>query len=265
MLAEAEMIVTCGSSQSNFVRQLGAACSVLGIRCVAAVMDLPFDRAFGMPPGGLGGSSGNVLLDRLLGVDLRRFENGSWEELFQHSSRLAAEYRAEGLRVHEIPIGGSSALGAYAFMMAGEEIETDGRFDFIVCPTSSGSTQTGLAYAFHGSPTRVVGIACDPEEDLLDDIERLGIELDELTGFDRKLAGKYLDLRRDFVGDGYGVPSEAGNRATKLLARKEGIFLDPIYTAKAFAGLLELAKTKEIRGRILFWHTGGLPAIFAHQ
>lgn len=260
-LAEgAEVVVTCGAAQSNFVRQLGAACAVHGIHCAAAIMDLPYEDA-PAPGSHLSGDNGNVVLDELLGVDLRSFPDDTWETLYAHAEAVAKEYEAQGRRVYRIPIGGSSPLGAFAFYEAAQEVG-DG-FDWIVTASSSGSTHTGLAYAFHGSTTRVLGIASDPEPEIADDFAELGESLAELLQLPFRLTPADYQLNFDFVGDGYGIPSEAGDAAITKLAQTEGIFLDPIYSGKAFAALLDLVGRGEITGRILFWHTGGIPALFA--
>jgi 1-aminocyclopropane-1-carboxylate deaminase/D-cysteine desulfhydrase-like pyridoxal-dependent ACC family enzyme len=90
------------------------------------------------------------------------------------------------------------------------------------------------------------------------------VGLKELLPDGPSLTASDYDLEFSFVGPGYGVPSEAGNNAIERLARLEGIFLDPIYSGKAFAGLIELAGRGELSGRVLFWHTGGVPALFTH-
>jgi D-cysteine desulfhydrase/L-cysteate sulfo-lyase len=255
----AQVVVTCGAAQSNFIRQLGAACAMLGIRCVAAVMEMPYDVE---PPSLFPASSGgNLVLDRILGIDLRFFPNGTWEQLYSHAERLAEEQAALGLNAYRIPVGGSSPLGAYAFVEAAKEIDEE--FDAIVFASSSGSTHTGLAFAFADASTRVLGIACDPEPEIAEDFAELARGLKFLAPDGPDLAACDYDLDFSFVGPGYGVPSEAGDAALERLARTEGIFLDPIYSAKAFAGLISLAETGTLAGKILFWHTGGLPALFA--
>lgn len=257
----AEIVVSCGAAQSNFVRQLGAACSMLGLRCVAAVMNLPYEDEPPPSPAPGVSSTGNVLLDELLGVDLRVYPDGTWEELYARAEDLAGEFEAAGKAVYRMPVGGSSPLGALAFYEAAGEVG-DG-FDAIVFASSSGSTHTGLAAAFAGTQTRVVGIACDPEPELAQDFAKIAVGLHALAPVAPALEAKDYELNFSYVGPGYGVPSEAGDAAILLLARTEGIFLDPIYTGKGFAGLLDLAERGELSGRVLFWHTGGLPALFA--
>lgn len=265
LLAEAQahrdpVVVTCGAAQSNFVRQLGAACAVAGLECVAAVMDLPYEDA---PASGarLRSDSGNVVLDRILGVELVHLPDGPWETLYDHAEAIAQRLEAEGRDVYRVPIGGSSALGAYAFYEAAREIPDD--FDWIVTASSSGSTQTGLAYAFHETRTMVLGICSDPEPEIAGDFADLGYKLAELLSLPFSLSPLTFSLSFDFVGPGYGIPSQEGDAAIERLARAEGIFLDPIYSGKAFAALIALAERREIRGKVLFWHTGGLPTLFA--
>jgi 1-aminocyclopropane-1-carboxylate deaminase/D-cysteine desulfhydrase-like pyridoxal-dependent ACC family enzyme len=254
-------VVSCGSLQSNFIRQLGAACSVYGLQCVAVVMALPYEDERPAEQG-LKDSGGNAWLDKMLGVDLRLLPDGTWEELFAATARIASELRTAGRNVYEVPVGGSTPIGAYAFYQAGLELGAEA-FDWIVFASSSGSTHTGLAYAFHGTETRILGIACDPEPEITGDFQRLYEGLEALVGERRPMSLSDWRLNLDYVGAGYGIPSEAGNSAIRLLAQTEGIFLDPVYSGKAFAGLLSLVRTGEIGGRVLFWHTGGTPALFA--
>jgi 1-aminocyclopropane-1-carboxylate deaminase/D-cysteine desulfhydrase-like pyridoxal-dependent ACC family enzyme len=256
----AKVVVTCGATQSNFIRQLAAACTYCGIVCAAAVMDAPFDtEPASQRPAAKGG---NVVLDGILGVELRWHPDGTWDELYVLADNLAAEFEAYGKPVYRMPVGGSSALGAYAFLRAANEIKQE--FDAIVFASSSGSTHTGLAFAYAGTNTRILGIACDPEPEISKDFAVLARGLKDLVPEGPDLAAEDYDLDFSFVGPGYGVPSEAGNLAIRWLARTEGIFLDPIYSGKAFAGLMELAGRKELTGKVLFWHTGGLPALFAY-
>lgn len=258
----ADVVVTCGAAQSNFVRQLGAACAVAGLRCVAVCMHTPHDHSVGPSPQANPKGGGNLMLDEILGVEVRIVPDGSWDELFAATEDCAVVLERTGQRVYRIPIGGSSALGAYAFRQAAAEIPTDPPFDWLLFSSSSGSTQVGLCHGFRGLSTQVLGILADPEPQIGEDFAALSESLAHLTGDPPLAFGDFL-LNLDFVGPGYGIPSPAGTDAIRYLARMEGVFLDPIYTAKAFAGLVALARAGEIGGRVLFWHTGGLPALLA--
>ena len=267
----AHAVVTCGAAQSNFVRQLGAACAIANLKCAAAVMDLPYEVEPLAPPGQRGrdeGSRGrlsptvgNPQLDRLLGVDLRHHPDGSWETLDAYAEALAQEYEAKGERVYRVPLGGSSPLGAYAFYAAAGEVGPT--FDWIVTASSSGSTQTGLAYAYHGTRTKVLGVCSDPEPEIAHDFAELGYRLRDLLPLPYSLPPEAFRLDFDHVGPGYGLPSEEGDRAIERVARADGLFLDPIYSGKAFAALIDLAERGDVQGKVLFWHTGGIPTLFA--
>lgn len=254
-------VVTCGSSQSNFVRQLGAACSVFGLGCTAVVMDLPYDSGHGKPVGRFPQALGNLVLDDLFGVKRVLVPDDDWDVLFARTEAVARELTACSEKVYDVPIGGSSPLGAFSFTLAAEEVGDS--WDFIVTPTSSGSTHAGLAWAFHGSRTRVVGVACDPEEDLRSELVRLAAGVDALTGCQKAMSDDEFELRTDYFGAGYNVWSKAGKDAIELLAKTEGLLLDPVYSSKAFACLLDLARNGELFGKVLFWHTGGLPTLLA--
>jgi D-cysteine desulfhydrase family pyridoxal phosphate-dependent enzyme len=261
---DVKAVVTCGAIQSNFIRQLSAACSMFGIRCVAAVMQHPFSLENGPPSAqGLNATGGNVLLDRLFGAELNVFPDEDWEVLYAHMEDLAVRLEGQGLNTYRIPVGGSSPLGAYAFWEAAQELALQAPpFDTIITSSSSGSTQAGLGYALAGAQTMLIGMAADPESDLIEDVLRVGSGLADLMDVP-SMGPNDFDLRLEWAGEAYGIPSPDGMEALHLLAKAEGILLDPIYTAKAFSGLLSLARAGELRGRVLFWHTGGLPALFA--
>lgn len=254
-----EVIVTCGSAQSNFIRQLAAACAISRIRLVAVVMQLPYEYEPAI--GAMKAEGGNLLLDQLLGAEIELVENDVWDVLMNKAAEKAQEIRSTGKKVMEIPIGGSTPQGAYAFYQASKEL--DQTFDWVISASSSGSTQTGLTYGFHGTETRYKGIACDPEPELVLEFVDLAAKLDQLVGEGKTLKREDFDFDLRFVGPGYGVPSEGSMNAIQYLAQREGIFLDPIYTGKAFDALLHLASQGEISGRVCFWHTGGTPALFA--
>jgi 1-aminocyclopropane-1-carboxylate deaminase/D-cysteine desulfhydrase-like pyridoxal-dependent ACC family enzyme len=169
-----------------------------------------------------------------------------------------------------IPIGASTPLGAAAFALAvAELLEQIPPPDVIVHATSSGGTQAGLVAgcALAGVPTRVVGVSADEPAPLLEaEIRRLLDGLADLLGQHRaRFAAAAVSVDDGFVGDGYGIESDAGRDALSLAARTEALFLDPTYTAKAMAGLLARVRGGEFNRNqtVLFWHTGGQVAIFA--
>lgn len=257
----ATAVVSCGASQSNFVRQLGAACSVLGMRCSVVTMDSPYEVVDRQVLGTLS-QGGNVELDRWFGIERRALPDGTWDELEAEADDFGRELEAAGERVLRIPIGGSSVRSVHAFVEAGLEVRQT--FDWVITATSSGSTQVGLTYAFRESGAKVLGVSADPDPEAFEDLVLLSADYASEFGAEA-LRDEDLRFSLDYVGPGYGLASEAGEAAMELMGGREGILLDPIYTGKAFAGLLDLVGRGEIGGRVLFWHTGGLPGLFAHS
>lgn len=265
LAAGKKTVVTLGASQSNFVRQAAAACSVFGIEFHAVVMDWPYpDEQRRTRPSGWNDSnrlSGNLVLDRLLGANVHRLEDGTFEQLDQAARELAREEGA-----YFIPGGGSCGIGALGFVSAAHELlAQDSTVSTIIAASGSGGTQTGLTYALAqmASATRFIGVCTDDEPEMVDDFVAIAAELDEIFGDPLRLTRDDFDLRLDYCGGGYGVPSQEASNAIEYAARREGIFLDPVYTGKAFAGLMNLAKKGELSGRVVFWHTGGMPVLFA--
>ena len=256
----AEVVTTCGATDSNFIRQLAVACAVANLECEVVTTDLPYETGFPSPKA-KHGIAVNEALCELTPIARHRLDSATWDQLDEEWKRLNDRLSADGKKVYEIPLGGSTPLGAFAFFEAAKELP---ECDVVVTAASSGSTLAGLTLAFHGQKTHVIGISCDLEPVLRDDILSLTNELAGLLELP-KLNGSDLELLFDFVGEAYGIPSEAGESATKWLSQVEGIYLDPIYTAKAFAGLLSLAQTGEFKGKkVVFWHTGGVPSLIGH-
>lgn len=257
-------LLCSGASQSNLIRQAAVAGRVAGMSVTAVCMDQPFQgegRSEVLPGAETGG---NLALDSWSGLRRLRLPNATWDDLDAAVEEEAARLTAAGENVYVLPLGGSSPLGAYAFYLAGEEVSLQAHqpFDAIVTASSSGSTQVGLTTWFADSGTRVIGISADPEPEILDDLVDLSARFHAELGVGRALTERDFDFRLDYVGPGYAIPSSAGGAALRDLVETEGIFLDPTYTAKAFAGLTDLVSRGELRGRILFWHTGGIPALF---
>ncbi len=254
----ADAVVTCGAIQSNFVRQLGAACRMAGLECHAALMELPFEEGVEPPRGLLSNVTGNPQLNQLFGVHMHIYVSGHWSDLYRRAEDAAEALEGAGKRVYRVPIGGSTPLGAYAFTEAAGELNQP--FEIIVTASSSGSTQVGLAMALPG--TRVVGMGCDPEPEIIYDFEALSKACAERFPQFVALEAKQFEIDFDAVGPGYGVPSELGQRAMHWMAQTEGILLDPIYSAKAFGALMKGIEEGRYSGKILFWHTGGVPSLF---
>jgi 1-aminocyclopropane-1-carboxylate deaminase/D-cysteine desulfhydrase-like pyridoxal-dependent ACC family enzyme len=258
-------VVTLGATQSNFVRQCAAACAMHSIDFHAVVMDWPYPdeprmtRPEGWPDTSL--PSGNLLLDKWLGAHIHRLPDGTFEDLDRAARELAERHGA-----YFIPGGGSCGVGALGFVAGAHELlSQDPTVDVVISASGSGGTQTGLTYAFAhmGGKQRYLGICTDDEPEMVNDFAAIAAEVDDLMGDPLRLTADDFDLRLDYCGKGYGVPAETASEAIRYLARTEGIFLDPVYTGKAFSGVIDLARRGELSGRVVFWHTGGFPGLFA--
>lgn len=253
----ADTLVTTGGVQSNHARVTAAVAARLGMRCVLVLNGAPQD-----PP------TGNARLTALLGAEVRYV--ASREERSSAMGAVVEHLSDQGRRPFLIPLGASTPLGAMGCARAiGELVSQVSPPDVIVHSTSSGGTQAGFVFgcALHGLRTRIVGISADdPAAQIATHVRGIMEPMADLVGLDRaRLEGQRLDVDDGFVGGGYGVPSQASEEAARLLARTEGIFLDPTYTAKAMAGLIASVRAGQLADdqTVLFWHTGGLPGLFA--
>jgi len=258
MAAKADTLITCGGIQSNHARVTAATGAALGLRVVLVVNGAPQIRP-----------TANALLDQLFGADVRYV--ASRDERAPMMASVAAELEAAGGRPFVVPLGASTATGAMGFARGINEIASAGlRPDVIVSSTSSGGTQAGLVAgaALFGLRARIIGVSADdPSERLAGVVRSLLREIAERLGARPASLGADDEIEVDdsFVGDGYGVPTPASTEALELVARREGILLDPVYTAKAMAGLIDRIRRGEFRAdqTVLFWHTGGQVGVFA--
>lgn len=259
-LAEgADTLVTSGRRWSNHCRLTAAAGAKAGLGVELVLSGPPAD------PAGPG-----VGLMRHLGATVHQLSTTDRAAREAEVQLVAGEVRGRGGRPSVIGVGGSGVLGAYGQYLAGLEaidqaaaVGPATRFDRIVVPSATGGTQAGLiaACADRSPTTRVAGmVVARSAAELRPAIESMVLGLRPEIAADADLG---IDLDERHLGEGYGRPTRAAAEAAELLARSEGILVDPIYTAKALAGLIE-----GVRGgawdaqRILFWHAGGLPGIF---
>ena len=254
----ADTLITCGGLQSNHCRATAAAGAALGLRVVLVVNGTQQHQA-----------TGNALLDQLFGAEVRY--TSSREERASTMEAVAKEITSAGRRPYVIPLGASTPLGAAGFALGIQEILASGlRPDAIVHSTSSGGTQAGLiaGCALYGLKARVVGISADePSAVLAATVRGIVESLAERLGGSRASLGTDREVEVDdgFVGEGYGVPTESSHEALTMAARHEGIVLDPVYTAKAMAGMIERIRRGSFSAAetVLFWHTGGQAGLFA--
>jgi 1-aminocyclopropane-1-carboxylate deaminase/D-cysteine desulfhydrase-like pyridoxal-dependent ACC family enzyme len=253
----ADTLITTGGVQSNHARVTAAAAAKLGLKCILVANGAAPERP-----------TGNALLDRLLGADVRYV--ASREARAPAMEEAAEEVRRSGGMPCVIPLGASTPLGAAAFVDAIAELRDQiAAPDVIMHSTSSGGTQAGLVAgcALSGWSTRVVGISADASGAALENDIRLILSgLGPLLGLDMHRFDRVpIEVDDAFVGPGYGMPTPASREAIELAARTEALFLDPTYTAKAMAALAAYVRRGEFSetDTVLFWHTGGQVGLFA--
>ena len=254
----ADTIVTAGAAQSNHCRQTAATAAKFGLGCVL-VLNGPRPEA----------SSANILLDSLLGARIVWVERREDRERVQQE--VCAELAAAGQVPYFMPYGGSTPVGALGYAFAVEEAMKQGMdADWHVFGTSSGGTHAGLALGarIFGLRGKVLGISIDESEAWLKErVSSLASDASELIGPRIEVRPEDILANDAYCGAGYGVLTDAEIEAVGLFARTEGLLLDPVYTGRAAAGLIDLAR-KGLFGKdetVLFWNTGGQPALFAEK
>ena len=265
--AGADTILISGAVQSNFVRAAAAAANSVGMKTVVQLEDRVPDTDENYR------TSGNVLLLRILGAEIIRFPAGEDERGADDSLRQAADrLTKQGHRPYVIPLAPENPpVGALGYVRASEEVlQQAGDFDFVVAPSGSGMTHAGLLIGLNqaGSSARVVGSCVRRSAELQS--QRLGrvmCGLAGLIGGNARSSASSIWLWDGALKPGYGRIGRATVEAMGLMARREGIMLDPVYTAKAFAAIPALVRSGEIPAgsRVLFIHTGGLAALFGYQ
>ncbi len=263
----ADTLLTVGAVQSNHCRLTLAAAVKEGLKCRLVLEER-------VPNSYRPDASGNNFLFGLLGVEkLTVVEGGSDFNAVMQAE--ADELAAEGRKGYIIPGGGSNALGALGYVACAEEImrqsfETGLAFDQIVCSSGSGGTHAGLVAGMVGINANipVTGISVrapkEPQEAKLHALAQEVADKLEIRGGVPREAFTVLD---DYVGPGYSLPTEGMIEAVRLFARLEGILLDPVYTGKTAAGMIDLVRGGHFKQgeRVLFLHTGGSPALYAYQ
>lgn len=259
----ADVLLTAGAIQSNHVRQTAAVAARLGLKCVALLENPIGTQAENYL------SNGNRLLLDLMDAEVIMVDalHNPTEQLAEEATRL----EAQGFRPYIVPVGGSNALGALGYVECAQEIahQSEGVVDFAAVVVASGSagTHAGLAVGLEQllPETELVGVTVSRQVDAqLPLVERLRQSLAEKLEVQAKAP---ITLWDDYFAPRYGEPNDEGMAAVKLLAQLEGILLDPVYTGKAMAGLLDGISQNRFRreGPLLFIHTGGAPALFAYH
>lgn len=260
-----DTVITAGACHSNHALQTAVCAKKLGLDAVLALR-------------GEEKNKGSLFAAKIAGADVRVYDVKNSSMLNDAMEDISDELKAQGRKPYIIPVGGSCAIGTLGYINAVCEISRQAKelginFDYVVLPTSSGGTQVGTLLGFEllSKNTKVLGIGVgDPREELIDDVFNLACDTIKKLGLPENLIS--LDKIRQTTIDGYGfggygtiVPEVLD--IIKLAAQKEGFYLDPVYTGKAFYGLCDMAKEKILPqdSKVLFIHTGGLGGLFYYD
>ena len=262
----ADTIVTVGAVQSNHVRQTAAAACKLGLRCEVLLehrIDEPSDDYL---------NSGNVLLDRIYGANIREYPDGT--DFDAAMETVADDVNGAGGKAYIIPGGASNHIGALGYVNCAIELLSQANdsglvIDHIVTATGSAGTQGGLVVGLKAMNANIplLGIGVNAPQDKQEQkVFDLACETADYIGAPGVVERADVVANCDYVGDGYGIPTEAMNEAVVLLARLEGLLFDPVYSGKALAGLIDLVRKGhfDAANNIIFLHTGGSAALFAY-
>jgi D-cysteine desulfhydrase family pyridoxal phosphate-dependent enzyme len=250
-------LITRGALQSNHCRQTAAAAARFGFECILVLS--------GDPPKKV---EGNYLLDSLFGAKFKWTKGIDPDLVLQSAFEEAQEM---GAHPYLVPYGGSNVLGVFAYTQAIKEVIEQGHSaSHIVFATSSGGTQAGLCLGakLHGYVGKITGISVDEPAPILQKrIVNLANQTSNELGFGIRLSEEDVEIRDDYLGEGYAVMGKLEREAIRAFAQTEGLLLDPVYTGRAAGGMLELIRKGDIGpdDKVLFWHTGGTPAIFAYE
>ncbi len=264
---KATAIITQGAVQSNHARQTAAAACKLGMSC-----DLVFEKRVGDAPESYK-NSGNVLLDRIYGARIREVEKGS--DMNAEMEAVAEQLRAQGETPYIIPGGGSNVIGALGYIDCALEIMSQANsaslpVDHIVHATGSAGTQAGLIVGLKATHSGIplLGIGVNAPKELQEEkVYKLAMETAEYVGAPGVVKRADVIANCDYVGPGYGVPTEAMNEAVLLIARLEGLLVDPVYSGKGLAGLIDQIQNGVLAGarHVVFVHTGGSAGLFGYS
>jgi D-cysteine desulfhydrase family pyridoxal phosphate-dependent enzyme len=255
---EAKMMISAGAIQSNHCRQTAAAAAKFGFECVLVLTgELP-DQP-----------SANLMLDELFGAKIVNVpDRADRDRVLKETFHKAA---SEGKKPYLVPYGGSSTTGAMGYTFAMEEfMKQNVQADWILFGTSSGGTHAGLVLGqrVFGYKGKVIGISIDESEDWLKaHVSALASDASERLGKRINFTPEDVLATDQYCKAGYGVLTDAEREAVRLFASTEGLLLDPVYTGRAAAGLIDLIHKGFFKKgeTVLFWHTGGQPALFADK
>ncbi len=260
----ADVVLTVGAAQSNHARQTAAAATKLGMRCILVLSRSQHNEL-----------QGNLLLDELLGAEVRLIEPSPGYPPATAMREFAEEETRKGHRPYLIPGGGSNGVGGMGYVqcvleMAQQLLDAGVSADYVYVSSGSGGTQGGLVLGkrlYHAS-YEVIGVSPGgAAEGVRASVARVAEETAALLGADVRFVPEEIVVHDEYVGPGYAIPTPASSEAVRLFARTEAIVLDPVYTAKAAAAMIDHIRQGRIRKdqTVIFLHTGGTPALFAYS
>ena len=253
----ADTLITAGALQSNHCRQTSAAAAKFGFDCILVLVGEPPSRV-----------SANLLLDQLFGAKI------IWTEKACRDATLKDTFEkviTQGHKPYLVPYGGSNSTGALGYAFAMEEFMRQCvKADWILFASSSGGTQAGLVLGsrLFNYPGKLLGISVDePQAVLREHVAKLASETSGRFGSRIAFAPDQVLVNADYAAPGYGILTGAERESIQLFAKYEGLLLDPVYTGRAAAGLIDLIRKGFFKKEetVLFWHTGGQPALFAEK
>ncbi|MFT6044306.1 MAG: L-cysteate sulfo-lyase [Arenicella sp.] len=263
----ADTIITQGATQSNHARQTAAIAVKLGMACHLLLEDrVGTDEADY-------NHNGNVFLDQLYDAPLKKYPANT--DMNAAMEELAAQLRSDGKKPYIIPGGGSNPIGALGYVGCALELlhqanSTSLQVDHVVHATGSAGTQAGLVAGFVGSnsgvPVLGVGVRA-PQELQEGNVFKLAQSTAEYMGLGDVIKREDVVANCNYVGEGYGFPAPSTIEAIEILARSEGILLDPVYSGKGMAGLIDLVRKGHFKetDNVVFIHTGGAQALFGYR
>ncbi len=256
-----DTLITEGAAQSNHCRQTVAAARKSNLRCVLVLSHSEHDEV-----------QGNLLLDQLMDAEIHWCTREERDDVMRQV--IIAEQRA-GHKLYAIPTGGSNAIGALGYAsvvleLASQLFERGIEASRVYFSSSLGGTHAGLLLGkkLYHAPYRVIGVSPDyTTAEVQELVATIGDDAARLLGVDLSFAPGEIEAYDQFVGPGYALSTPESIEAIRLFARSEGLMLDPVYTAKAAAGMLHDLRHDNIARdeTIIFIHTGGTPALFAYQ
>src|SRR5262249_47790066 len=260
----ADVVLTVGAAQSNHCRQTAAAARRAGLRCILVLSRSEHNEL-----------QGNLLLDALLDAEAHMIEPRPGRGASEAMVELAEAERQKGHRPYMIPGGGSNGLGALGYAQCVLELQLQllelGRpADYLYVSSGSGGTQGGLLLGarMYSAPYRVVGVSPGgPADRVSESVARAANEGARRLGLGLTFSAADAVVHDEYVGPGYAIPTPASNEAIRLFAHTEGLIIDPVYTAKAAAGMIDHVRRRVVPpdATVIFLHTGGTPALFAYH